>query len=314
MRLAQLHRPLIFSAAVMVLIAIFAGAGLIFDDRVLVGVPIWLKPFKFAVSIAVYAATLAWMISLLQKGKRVAQGMAWVSTVMLLVEMVALITQTVRGVPSHFNHTPGFDSLVFSTMGTAIAVLWGANVVVAFLLMRQRVLDGPMVWAIRLGMVVALLGMAVAFLMPPPTPEQLALLKNGVNPAMIGAHSVGVPDGGPGMPITGWSTVAGDLRIPHFLGIHAMQVLPLLALALRRRFESDVVRTRLVLVGGVFYAGLLALTLWQALRGQSLIAPDGLTLGALAVLVAATAGATATAVRTRTRNEATNTEKEKVLL
>ncbi|CAM3618507.1 hypothetical protein KIPE111705_17030 [Kibdelosporangium persicum] len=292
------NRPLLVLAGLAVAQTVIATGGLLFDDRVLIGDPIWLKPFKFGVSIAVYAATLAWMTSLLHKGKRVAQWMALITTVTMVVEMVVLVLQTVRGVPSHFNNSPGFDGLAFAVMGIAIVVLWTSNVVVAVLLMRQRVLDAPMLWAIRIGLVLALVGMAVAFLMPQPTPEQLELLRNDVEPALIGGHSVGVADGGPGMPITGWSTVGGDLRIAHFVGIHAMQALPLLALVLRRRYE-EIVRTRLVLIGGIFYTGLLALVLWQALRGQSLIAPDGMTLGVLAALTIGCAGAWATALRTK---------------
>lgn len=293
------HRPLLLLAALNVATLVLSIGGLVFDDRILIGDPIWQKPFKFSVSIAIYAVTLAWMISLLQKGKRVAWWMGLVTSVMLAVEMVVIVGQTIRGVPSHFNNTPGLDSLLFDVMAYAIIVLWLSNVVVAIVLLRQRVVDAPMMWAIRLGMVIALAGMAVAFFMPPPTPEQLELLRNDIDPAMIGGHSVGVADGGPGMPITGWSTVGGDLRIPHFVGIHAMQVLPLLVLFLRRRFEAEQIRTRLVLIGGIFYAGLLGLVLWQALRGQSLIAPDSLTLGVLGVLVVGSAGAWASAVRSK---------------
>ncbi|ALG13682.1 hypothetical protein [Kibdelosporangium phytohabitans] len=293
------NRPLLVLAGLALAQLVLSIGGLVVDDRVLIGDPIWLKPFKFAVSIAVYATTLAWMVSLLRKGKRVVAVMVWVTVAAMVLEMIALVLQTIRGVPSHFNASPGFDGFVFSMMGNAIAALWVANVVIAVMLVRQRVLDAPMRWAIRIGLVLALIGMAVAFLMPAPTPEQLELLRNDIEPGMIGAHSVGVPDGGPGMPITGWSTVGGDLRIPHFIGIHAMQVLPLLALFLRRRFGAEQVRTRLVLIGGLFYTGLLALLLWQALRGQSLIAPDGLTLGALAVLVIGSAGAGAAAIRTK---------------
>jgi hypothetical protein len=91
-----------------------------------------------------------------------------------------------------------------------------------------------------------------------------------------------VPDGGPGLPLLGWSTVGGDLRIGHFLGLHAMQVLPLLGFALTRpwaarRWSRDR-RVQFVWLGGAAYLGLTATATWQALRGQSIVAPDGLTL------------------------------------
>lgn len=297
------HRPLLVTTGLMAGILLVSAGGLLFDDRVLGGEPIWLKPFKFAVSIAVYGFTLAWLISLLQRGKKAAWWMGTISSAMLLVEMVAIVGQVVRGVPSHFSNVSGFDALVFQVMAYAIVTLWVSNLVVAVIVMRQRFVDPPTLWAIRFGLVLSLIGMAVAFMMTTPTPDQMELLRNDGAPAMIGAHSVGVPDGGPGMPITHWSTTGGDLRVPHFVGIHALQVLPLLALLLGRRFGhlSELVRTRLMFVASFAYAGLLGLVTWQALRGQSLIHPDGLTLGVLGLLAAVTAIATTAVLRTRQR-------------
>jgi hypothetical protein len=291
LQLRTWHRPLLALTALMVATIVVSIGGLLFDDRVLRGEPIWLKPFKFSVSIAVYGLTLAWLISLLRKGTKAAWWMGTVSAVMLLVEMVAIVGQVVRGQPSHFNNSSAFDGLVFDVMAYAIIVMWVSNLVVAVIVMRQRFLDAPTLWAIRFGLVLSLIGMAVAFMMPPPTPDQLELLRNDIQPGMVGAHSVGVPDGGPGMPITHWSTTGGDLRIPHFVGIHALQVLPLLALFFGRRFSdrSELTRTRLIFVASFAYAGLLALVTWQALRGQPLIYPDALTLGVLGLLVSATA-------------------------
>jgi hypothetical protein len=130
--------------------------------------------------------------------------------------------------------------------------------------------------------------------MLPPTPAQ----RESTVRELVGAHSVGAPDGGPGMPITGWSTTGGDLRIPHFVGMHALQALPLLVMLLgflARRFprlRPGVVRARLVTVAAAAYAGLVALVTWQAERGQPLIHPDDRTLWALAVLVTGTVVAT----------------------
>ncbi|MET0133238.1 MAG: hypothetical protein ABW215_06555 [Kibdelosporangium sp.] len=290
------HRPLLLAAALMVGTLVLSLGGLLLDDRVLIGSAIWLKPFKFSVSIATYSFTLAWLISLLRKGQRLAWWMGTIAAVMLVVEMVAIVGQTFRGVPSHFNNATAFDAMVFQVMAIAIVTMWLTNAVLAVVVLRQRFVETPMLWAIRIGLLVALAGMAVAFMMPPPTPEQLTVLQADQEPAMIGGHSVGVADGGPGMPITGWSTVGGDLRIPHFLGIHALQVLPMLALLFGRfsRLADQVTRTRLTFVAAAGYTGLFGLVTWQALRGQSLVHPDGLTLGVLTLLVAAVAlGATA---------------------
>jgi hypothetical protein len=99
-----------------------------------------------------------------------------------------------------------------------------------------------------------------------------------------------VADGGAGMPVTGWQTGSGDLRVAHFIGLHALQFLPLVAIGLRllaRRLPilaSAATRTSLVIVAAFGYAGLTALVLWQAQRGQALVHPDALTLGAAAGL------------------------------
>jgi hypothetical protein len=105
---------------------------------------------------------------------------------------------------------------------------------------------------------------------------------------VAGAHTVGAADGGPGLAGTGWSTQHGDLRVPHFLGLHAMQTLPLVALLLARRRLSDAVRVRLVLIAGTSYAALYLILVGQALRGVSLVAPDTTTVTQLGIWVALT--------------------------
>ncbi|MEU4666308.1 hypothetical protein AB0F83_31695, partial [Micromonospora chalcea] len=126
----------------------------------------------------------------------------------------------------------------------------------------------------------------------------------GARAGIRAAPSVGGPAGGPGLPLLGWSTTGGDLRVGHFVGMHALQALPLLAILLDRflgRRLDGLTRARLVLVGGAAYAGLTLLVTAQALRGQPLLAPDALTLAAAGVLVAATATASALVLARRAR-------------
>ena len=87
---------------------------------------------------------------------------------------------------------------------------------------------------------------------------------------------------GRGWPGTGWSTEHGDLRVPHFLGLHGFQALPLLVLAARRRGWSERQNVRLIVAAAASYVLLFAVLLAEALRGYSIARPDGTTLLALA--------------------------------
>ncbi len=297
------HRPLMIYSAAMVVVAVVAAIGLLVDDRVLVGAPIWLKPFKFAVSFVAYGVTWAWLMSLRPKASRV---LWWVGTVLVgaaAIEMMIIVGQVVRGQRSHFNVATPFDAALFSIMGATIVVLWLGTLAAVLLLAFQRLGDRPQQWAIRLGMVISLIGLGLGFLMIGPTPQQQDADRAGTA-TVIGAHSVGVPDGGPGMPVTGWSTTGGDLRIPHFVGMHALQALPLFVLLVGLlatrvpRLRDARVRLGLVWTFGLGYAGLVALVTWQALRGQPLVHPDAATLTALGVLVAGVLAGVVLSLRT----------------
>lgn len=230
-------------------------------------------------------------------------------TLAAAVEMYLIVLQAVRGRASHFNQGTPFDEAVWSLMGNMVVVLWTASLVVAVVVAFQRGGDPVLKSAARLGFTLSLAGMLVAFLMTMPTDDQQAALDRGETVGMVGAHSVGVADGGPAMPVTGWSSTGGDLRVAHFVGIHALQALPLLALLLaaaaRRRpdgpFGSPRAARGLVRAAALGYAGLIALLTWQALRGQPLLEPDARTLLAAGLLAVTVAGAAGLALRPRNR-------------
>jgi len=268
------HRGLFAFAVAMAVLAPVLAVLAVVDDRVLLGAPLWLKPLKFAISFVAYAGTLAWLLGRLRE--RALQRTGWVIVAASAVEMAIIVGQAARGVRSHFNADTAFDAALFSVMGATIVVLWFATLAVALRFLRQPDPDRAVGAAVRLGLVVTLVGLLEGFAM-----------------VALNGHAVGVPDGGPGLPLVGWSTTGGDLRIAHFVGMHALQGLPLLAAALAAvgRLDENT-RLRLVRIAAAAWTGLVVLLTWQALRAQPLLAPDAVTLAALATLVAVTGAAT----------------------
>jgi hypothetical protein len=263
--------------------------GLAIDPRIVTGAPVWLKPVKFAISTAIYMLTLAWVFNLLPEWPRTRRVVGWVTAVVMVLEVGIIDLQAWRGTTSHFNFRTPLDGALFSIMGLAIVGQTLTSIAVAVALWRQRFEDRALGWALRLGMIVTIFGASTGGLMTRPTAAQLADVRAAGRATIVGAHTVGAPDGGRGLPGTGWSLEHGDLRIPHFLGLHAVQVLPLFALVIRRRRSTERGRLRLMLVAASSYASLFAMLLWQALRGQSLVQPDGassIALIAWAVLTA----------------------------
>ena len=302
-QLWQVHAPLTLAGLLMAVLTLFFLAGIFIDERVISGAPAWLKPSKFGISITLYTLTLTWILGFVDRTstwkRRAVNAIAWIAVATFAIEMTAIVTQVIRGTSSHFNAGSAFDAALVATMGITILVLWLANFVAALLLLLQRFDSPAFGWSLRLGLLLTILGMGLGFLMTDPTAQQLASWREGQPVTVIGAHSVGVPDGGDGMPITGWSTEGGDLRIGHFVGMHALQVIPFVGWFVSRRRRLAASSRALVWIAATGYGGLTLLLTWQALRAQPLIHPDALTVGALLGLLFAVAAAALVAVRYR---------------
>jgi len=281
-RLWSASPPLTVVGTLMLVVAGASLVGIFIDPRIITGVPAWLKPFKFAISAAIYSLTLAWVFGWLSDWPRVRRVVGWTTAITFVLEVAIVDMQAWRGTTSHFNVSTVLDALLFSVMGAAIFLQTAASVAVAIALWRQRFIDRPLGWALRLGMTLTIAGALTGALMTRPTAEQLVEVRAGGGMMTVGAHTVGGPDGGSGIPVTRWSRDHGDVRVPHFIGLHAIQVLALAALGLRRWRRPEVARVQAVLVFGASYAALFLLLIWQALRGQSVASPDVVTLQSLA--------------------------------
>jgi hypothetical protein len=156
-------------------------------------------------------------------------------------------------------------------MAVFISTVLVATVILSLLIIRDRSQPAEVRLGLGLGSINTSIGMALAFLMTSPTANQLANFQG-----IAGAHSVGVADGGPGLPFLGWSTVAGDLRVGHFFGLHSIQVaIVLVAIALSL---PSAARIPALVVGNLTYLGFVGLTTFQALRAEPFSNPSELTL------------------------------------
>ncbi len=240
--------------AAHLLLAVTLLVAMPFDDVILLGIDRWTKPFKFAVSIAIFLWTFGWFLDYI-RSRTLRRLLEWTVAATMVVEIVLITTQAARGVTSHFNVATAMDGAVFSVMGAAI----GINTLCALAMLLSVLIRPPerarlALWGLRLGLIVFLLG-------------------SGVGGALVAhrGHTVGAPDGGPGLPLVNWSTTAGDLRVAHALGLHAFQFLPLVAfwLASTRRQESR--SLRLLFGVGVGYAAVTLAAFLQAIGGHPLL-------------------------------------------
>ncbi|MBD5381515.1 MAG: hypothetical protein HDR73_06605 [Clavibacter sp.] len=283
-------------AALMVVVAAACLVGGLVGHRVVTGAPVWDKPAKFSLSILVYAVSWAWLIARLPRFRRTAHRLGTVVAVALVVEQAVIVGAAAAGTTSHFNVSTPLATALWAVMAASVTVLYLCTFVTSLTVLRLRLPDKALTLGIRAGALIALVGIGLAYLMTSPTAAQLADF-HGV----VGAHAVGSADGGPGIPVLGWSTTAGDLRIPHFVGMHALQLLPVAALlvgAAGRRIPAlapDRVRVRLTAIAAVAYLAVIAIVTVQALRGEPVTEPSPM-IATAAVAVAAASLVAAVAV------------------
>ncbi len=201
--------PVLFVVAAINTV-LFGGfvAGIVLDPATVNGEPAWLKPAKFAGSIALVSATLGWLGVHLPVGGRFRRRVSLIVGSGFMIEIVLIGGQAARGVGSHFNRTTGLDTAIGAVMGVTIVVVTcsiGALVVRA----RNGTFDVHPAFATGI-----LLGLGLFV---------IGAFQGGT---MIALQSRTVEAVGPTVPFVGWQIVGG-FRLAHFLGLHALQTLPL---------------------------------------------------------------------------------------
>ncbi len=228
------------------------------------GIDAYDKPLKFQLSLGIYLLCLAWMRGYLTsagRARRVALLTDVVPTVAAFGEAAYILWRASRGEASHFNVATPLANALYGLMGVGALLLVAASGVLAWLLRRHA---SP--------------GLNAAFLTSVRHGLWLTMILGGAAGIYLSAqtgHAVGGAPGAMtndafGLPLSGWSRTGGDLRVPHFLGIHAMQFLPLFGWAASRWWPGP--RAMLsVHAAAVAYALLTVLVFMQAVSGVPLL-------------------------------------------
>ena len=191
-----------------------------FDARTINGVSVWVKPAKFAASLLVWFWTLAWAWGVLDSGARMGRSariILWGSLATGFFEQGWITLRAALGMPSHFAADP-LGAVFYALMGLAALVLALLAALLGLLVLRRPDPAQPRPWWLAVGLGLLIGGVLAAF--------------TGASISFVGTPHVGgsASDAGNLAPFF-WSRDGGDLRIAHFIGVHAMQALPLLALA-----------------------------------------------------------------------------------
>ena len=223
------------------------------DSRQVLGINVWIKPIKFLSSIALFLWTMAWFMAETEpRHQRRLNRIRTTIVVAMIGEIVLISMQAARGTTSHFNIQTSFDARVFDLMGlmivaNSLAAAWFLTTLGPITTDRAGYL-----WGLRAGLVIFVAGSFQGFMMV----------------ANMG-HGMPGPDGGPGLPFVNWSTGGGDLRIAHFIGLHALQALPLTGFLLDRARASSA--RAIVTTVAVIWVLLFAAMVMLAWSGTPLI-------------------------------------------
>lgn len=279
-----LINPASCAMVVVSLIALVCSSiGLVTDHRYIAGELAWIKPFKFSLSLALYGGSLVFISQYLDARKFVLKATSYAALAGCIVELCAISFQSFRGEPSHFNLSTPIDAALWYIIKAAIMPVAFSIVAMLIMLLRQRTLPAVLGSAICWGALLAAVGFIPGFLMLLPEHLQHVF----TNRVVVG-HTVGISAHVSVIPYLGWSTIVGDLRVAHFVGLHALQIMPLLGAFINSCFSKLSLTRRYILVSisGFTYFAVIMLLTWQALRGESIFSPGHQTIYSFSTLFA----------------------------
>lgn len=209
---------------------------------------VWIRPTRFLFSTTIFVWTIAWLLDTLHEQKKLMLfNLAMI--LILLFENGYTVVFAIHESSTHNHISPELDAWMIRMMelGVGIISLWTAYFTWLFFTRPLPDIKRHYLWGIRFGLLFFVVFSLSGNLM-----------------AVLPGWNVASPDGGSGLPFVNWKQQSAGLRAAHFLGIHALQVLPLMGYYISRRSIITII------FSVVYFLAVLAV-LMQALLQQPLI-------------------------------------------
>lgn len=233
-----------------IIATIILGIYALFNETTVLGINSMIKPIKFTLSIWIYSWTMALLLYYVSDQKKV-RRYSKIAISIYAFEELAIISQAFREQLSHFNRTDLYGGVLYALMGVFIFTITILTLRIAWIFIRQEsyTISAPLALSIKIGLV-----LFVVF----------SLFGGYIS--QLNGHTVGAKDGGAGLPLINWSTLFGDLRVAHFFGIHALQIIPLFGYWVSSKYESATA-TKAIWVFSVIYLAYVCFIMIQAMMG-----------------------------------------------
>jgi hypothetical protein len=244
--------------ALLLVIPIFAALAMFLPAGAAAVNP-WIKPIKFSMSFSTFASTISLLLLALRIPKWQLTLVRRAIAASVALEILSLAAQAWRSA-YHLSGQSLLDTSLAQVTNSMVMVNTAIICWMLALFCANRVhpdkIDWPMVSAIRYSIMIFLAGNAIGGYM-----------------LARGSHTVGAADGGAGLPFVNWSVIGGDLRIAHFIAIHAIQIVPLFAYILAQMSPVLPVKHRRIAAGALALAVSFAVgaTFVQAALGHPLL-------------------------------------------
>jgi MFS family permease len=205
----------------------------------------WRKPIVFGLSLGITTIFLSWFMSYLRARPFTGWVLMGVIAVCSGIEYALITAQAWRDVPSHFNDSTPLNEIIWIGMGVNIAFVWLASIGVTVMAFRRFTGPPSLALAVWAGLVVLFVG-------------------NLLGGIIIGNDAGVWGQRGDESSIFG---AAGQIKVPHAVALHALQVLPLIGWMASFADLSEDRRVRLVAVAFAGYTGLATVNVLQTFGG-----------------------------------------------